>query len=112
MIGQVTFVGDLREVPSKNELYTQPLLVRGVVISWFVPRSGQQGITAEAETCGFELRNALAVDCRLQVGDLICFDYSSYGSHYTDKDGHEVSSTRLTISRYAFVSEWVPVSHQ
>lgn len=106
MIGKVTFVSDLKTISTNNSQYTQPLLVRTVEVKWFAPRSSAQGVYAGIEHGGFELRNQLASDCRLQPGDFICFDYDISSARFIDKDQHETCASRLIMTRYAYMGNW------
>jgi len=106
LIAKVTFVGDLKEIATNNPQYTQPLQVRPIEVKWFAPRSTPQGVIAGIERGGFELRGQQAADCRLGVGDIICFDYDFSSSRFVDHDQRESCTGRLIITRYAFVGSW------
>ena len=107
LFAKVTAVGDLREVPTRNEntQYDQPLRVRTIEVKWFTPRGGQTTY-AGVTTAGLELRKNLATDCRLVAGDWICADCDLYGNHYEDNDHRHIYSSRLVVNRYALISDF------
>lgn len=110
IFGKVTLVGDLKEVATRaensNNVYNQPLMVRGIEVKWFAPRSGQMGVRAGVVSAGIELRKEWATNCTLQPGDWICADVDLYGSHYNDSEGKTVCSSRLIANRYAVVTDF------
>jgi len=104
MIGKITFVGNLKEIASKNPQYTEPLKVRTIEVKWYEPRMTNVGLKAGIQTVCFELRKELATQCSLMLGDIICFDYDIYSSRFADRDGVDTCASRLVISRYVVVN--------
>lgn len=107
ILARVTAIGDLKTLaPREGSQYQNALTVRSIEAKWFMPRNTQGGTKAVVTGAGLELRNNLATDCRLQVGDWIAVDADLYTYHYTDSEGKVNYGSHLVVGRYALVTDF------
>ncbi len=102
IFGRISFVGDLREVPTTKSTMS----VLGIEVKTFVPRHSAMGIRAGVTGLGLELRNELAETFVLQAGDWICVEYDVYPARYADAQARSVCTSRIIVNRYAPITDF------